>query len=221
MEYILFIIGFIVVIYAQYQITNVYHNTSNIKNSKLLSGQEVARKILDANGLESIYIVQIGGELTDHYDPGRNVIRLSSRVFQDDSIASLAVAAHECGHAIQKKEGYLFYRLRSALVPIVNLVSYLGYFVLIISLFAGITTYLLLGMIMLLATLVFQLVTLPVELDASKRGMEQIQKLSLIEDTEMNSVSQMLKAAAMTYVASLISTVLNLLRLLIMINRRD
>ncbi len=221
MEYILFIIGFIVVIYAQYQITNVYHNTSNIKNSKLLSGQEVARKILDANGLESIYIVQIGGELTDHYDPGRNVIRLSSRVFQDDSIASLAVAAHECGHAIQKKEGYLFYRLRSALVPIVNLVSYLGYFVLIISLFAGITTYLLLGMIMLLATLVFQLVTLPVELDASKRGMEQIQKLCLIEDTEMNSVSQMLKAAAMTYVASLISTVLNLLRLLIMINRRD
>ena len=187
----------------------------------MLSGQEVARKILDANGLESIYIVQIGGELTDHYDPGRNVIRLSSRVFQDDSIASLAVAAHECGHAIQKKEGYLFYRLRSALVPIVNLVSYLGYFVLIISLFAGITTYLLLGMIMLLATLVFQLVTLPVELDASKRGMEQIQKLSLIEDTEMNSVSQRLKAAAMTYVASLISTVLNLLRLLIMINRRD
>lgn len=221
MEYILFIIGFIVVIYAQYRITNVYHNTANIKNSKLLSGQEVARKILDANGLESIYIVQIGGELTDHYDPGRNVIRLSSRVFQDDSIASLAVAAHECGHAIQKKEGYLFYRLRSALVPIVNLVSYLGYFVLIISLFAGITTYLLLGMIMLLATLVFQLVTLPVELDASKRGMEQIQKLCLIEDTEMNSVSQMLKAAAMTYVASLISTVLNLLRLLIMINRRD
>ena len=221
MEYILFIIGFIVVIYAQYQITNVYHNTANIKNSKLLSGQEVARKILDANGLESIYIVQIGGELTDHYDPGRNVIRLSSRVFQDDSIASLAVAAHECGHAIQKKEGYLFYRLRSALVPIVNLVSYLGYFVLIISLFAGITTYLLLGMIMLLATLVFQLVTLPVELDASKRGMEQIQKLSLIEDTEMNSVSQMLKEAEMTYVESFISTLLNLLRLLIMINRRD
>ena len=221
MEIILFIIGIVVVIYAQSHIMKTYHETMRIRNEQMLSGQEIARKILDANGLEDIYVVQVSGELTDHYDPGRNVIRLSNHVFQDDSIASLAVAAHECGHAIQKKEGYLFYRLRSALVPVVNLVSYLGYFVIIISAFAGITAYLLLGMIMLLATLIFQLVTLPVEIDASKRGMEEIERLNLAKKEEMTNVSNMLKAAAMTYVASLASTILNLLRLIFMYRDRD
>lgn len=221
MEIILFILGIIVVVYAQSHIMKIYHETMRIRNEKMLSGQEVARKILDANGLEDIYVVQVSGELTDHYDPSRNVIRLSNHVFQDDSIASLAVAAHECGHVIQKKEGYLFYRLRSALVPVVNLVSYFGYFVIIISAFAGITAYLLLGMVMLLSTLIFQLVTLPVEIDASKRGMEEIERLNLAKQEEMTNVSNMLKAAAMTYVASLASTILNLLRLIFMYRDRD
>ncbi len=221
MEIILFILGIIVVVYAQSHIMKTYHETMRIRNEKMLSGQEVARKILDANGLEDIYVVQVSGELTDHYDPSRNVIRLSNHVFQDDSIASLAVAAHECGHAIQRKEGYLFYRLRSALVPVVNLVSYFGYFVIIISAFAGITAYLLLGMVMLLSTLIFQLVTLPVEIDASKRGMKEIEKLNLAKQEEMPNVANMLKAAAMTYVASLASTILNLLRLIFMYRDRD
>ena len=221
MEIILFILGIIVVVYAQSHIMKTYHETMRIRNEKMLSGQEVARKILDANGLEDIYVVQVSGELTDHYDPSRNVIRLSNHVFQDDSIASLAVAAHECGHVIQRKEGYLFYRLRSALVPVVNLVSYFGYFVIIISAFAGITAYLLLGMVMLLSTLIFQLVTLPVEIDASKRGMKEIEKLNLAKQEEMTNVANMLKAAAMTYVASLASTILNLLRLIFMYRNRD
>lgn len=221
MEIILFILGIIVVVYAQSHIMKTYHETMRIRNEKMLSGQEVARKILDANGLEDIYVVQVSGELTDHYDSSRNVIRLSNHVFQDDSIASLAVAAHECGHAIQRKEGYLFYRLRSALVPVVNLVSYFGYFVIIISAFAGITAYLLLGMVMLLSTLIFQLVTLPVEIDASKRGMKEIEKLNLAKQEEMPNVANMLKAAAMTYVASLASTILNLLRLIFMYRNRD
>ena len=221
MEIILFILGIIVVVYAQSHIMKTYHETMRIRNHKMLSGQEVARRILDTNGLEDIYVVQVSGELTDHYDPGRNVIRLSNHVFQDDSIASLAVAAHECGHAIQKKEGYLFYRLRSALVPVVNLVSYLGYFVIIISAFAGITAYLLLGILMLLATLIFQLVTLPVEIDASKRGMREIEKLNLAQKEEMPNIANMLKAAAMTYVASLASTILNLLRLIFIYQDRD
>jgi putative neutral zinc metallopeptidase len=221
LEIILFILGIIVVVYAQSHIMKTYHETMRIRNEKMLSGQEVARKILDANGLEDIYVVQVSGELTDHYDPSRNVIRLSNHVFQDDSIASLAVAAHECGHAIQRKEGYLFYRLRSALVPVVNLVSYFGYFVIIISAFAGITAYLLLGMVMLLSTLIFQLVTLPVEIDASKRGMKEIEKLNLAKQEEMPNVANMLKAAAMTYVASLASTILNLLRLIFMYRNRD
>lgn len=221
MEIILFILGIIVVVYAQSHIMKTYHETMRIRNEKMLSGQEVACKILDANGLEDIYVVQVSGELTDHYDPSRNVIRLSNHVFQDDSIASLAVAAHECGHAIQRKEGYLFYRLRSALVPVVNLVSYFGYFVIVISAFAGITAYLLLGMVMLLSTLIFQLVTLPVEIDASKRGMKEIEKLNLAKQEEMPNVANMLKAAAMTYVASLASTILNLLRLIFMYRDRD
>lgn len=221
MEIILFILGIIVVVYAQSHIMKTYHETMRIRNEKMLSGQEVARKILDANGLEDIYVVQVSGELTDHYDPSRNVIRLSNHVFQDDSIASLAVAAHECGHVIQRKEGYLFYRLRSALVPVVNLVSYFGYFVIIISAFAGITAYLLLGMVMLLSTLIFQLVTLPVEIDASKRGMKEIERLNLAKKEEMPNVANMLKAAAMTYVASLASTILNLLRLIFMYRDRD
>lgn len=221
MEIILFILGIIVVVYAQSHIMKTYHETMRIRNEKMLSGQEVARKILDANGLEDIYVVQVSGELTDHYDPSRNVIRLSNHVFQDDSIASLAVAAHECGHAIQRKEGYLFYRLRSALVPVVNLVSYFGYFVIVISAFAGITAYLLLGMVMLLSTLIFQLVTLPVEIDASKRGMKEIEKLNLAKQEEMPNVANMLKAAAMTYVASLASTILNLFRLIFMYRDRD
>ncbi len=221
MEIILFILGIIVVVYAQSHIMKTYHETMRIRNHKMLSGQEVARRILDTNGLEDIYVVQVSGELTDHYDPGRNVIRLSNHVFQDDSIASLAVAAHECGHAIQKKEGYLFYRLRSALVPVVNLVSYLGYFVIIISAFAGITAYLLLGILMLLATLIFQLVTLPVEIDASKRGMREIERLNLAQKEEMPNIANMLKAAAMTYVASLASTILNLLRLIFIYQDRD
>ena len=221
MEIILFILGIIVVVYAQSHIMKTYHETMRIRNHKMLSGQEVARRILDTNGLEDIYVVQVSGELTDHYDPGRNVIRLSNHVFQDDSIASLAVAAHECGHAIQKKEGYLFYRLRSALVQVVNLVSYLGYFVIIISAFAGITAYLLLGILMLLATLIFQLVTLPVEIDASKRGMKEIERLNLAQKEEMPNIANMLKAAAMTYVASLASTILNLLRLIFIYQDRD
>ncbi len=221
MEIILFILGIIVVVYAQSHIMKTYHETMRIRNHKMLSGQEVARRILDTNGLEDIYVVQVSGELTDHYDPGRNVIRLSNHVFQDDSIASLAVAAHECGHAIQKKEGYLFYRLRSALVPVVNLVSYLGYFVIIISAFAGITAYLLLGILMLLAILIFQLVTLPVEIDASKRGMREIERLNLAQKEEMPNIANMLKAAAMTYVASLASTILNLLRLIFIYQDQD
>jgi len=221
LELILFFAGIIIVIYAQSRIASTYKETKEITNQKQVSGQEVARKILDANGLEDIYVVEVRGELTDHYDPSRNVIRLSHTVFQDDSIASLAVAAHECGHAIQKKEGYFFFRLRSFLVPVVNLISYMGYFVIVISLFAGLTTYLFLGMIMLVCSLIFQLVTLPVEFDASKRGMKEIERLSLASKEEMNGVEKMLKVAAFTYVASFISTILNLLRLLIMYDDRN
>ena len=221
LTYGLLILAFIVVVAAQAKITSAYNKFKRVKSKGNLSGQEVARRILDENGLKDIYIVEIRGELTDHYDPSRKVVRLSHEVFHGTSIASLSVAAHECGHAIQDKVGYKMMRIRSALVPFVNFVTYLGYFGLIVSIFAGITGYIKLSILVLCATLLFQLVTLPVELDASKRALAQLKKLSLVDEEEQNSSKQMLQAAALTYVAALASTILNLLRLIIILDNRD
>ncbi len=215
------ILGFIIVIWAQININSNYKKFKEVKVKKGLSGQEVARKILDANGLENIHIVETQGELTDHYDPKRKVIRLSHTIFHEDSISSVGVAAHECGHAIQDKEGYTFMKIRSALVPFVNLVSYLGYFGLVISIIGGLTGYLKISILVLVATIIFQLVTLPVEFDASKRAKEQLIKLGIIDNDEHEQVSKVLSAAAMTYVAGLISNLLQLLRLIILLAGRD
>lgn len=218
---VLAIIGFVIVLFSQIRINSAYSRNKSITSKKGLSGQEVARMILDQNGLENIHVVETKGTLTDHYDPNRKVVRLSTEVFHGNSIASISVAAHECGHAIQDKDNYHFMRIRSALVPFVNFVSYLGYFAVIISLLAGITGYLMVGILILLATIVFQLVTLPVEFDASKRAEIQLEQLGLIATGEEADVKNMLGAAAMTYVASLISSVMNLLRLLIMFQDRN
>ncbi len=215
------ILAFIIVLWAQININSNYKKYKEIKVKKGLSGQEVARKILDANGLENIHIVETQGELTDHYDPKRKVVRLSHTIFHEDSISSVGVAAHECGHAIQDKEGYTFMRIRSALVPFVNFVSYLGYFGLLVSIIGGLTGYLKISILVLLATILFQLVTLPVEFDASKRAKEQLIKLGLIDSDEHEQVTKVLSAAAMTYVAGLISNLLQLLRLVILLNGRD
>ena len=215
------ILGFIIVLWAQFNVTGNYKKYKEYTVKSKLTGQEVARKILDANGLKDVYVVETKGELTDHYDPTRKVVRLSSAIFHEDSISSVGVAAHECGHAIQDKEGYTFMRIRSALVPFVNLVSYLGYFGLFISIFAGLTGYLKISILVLGVTILFQLVTLPVEFDASKRAKEQLISLGLIDDNEHEQVSKVLFAAAMTYVAGLISNLLQLLRLVLILNDRD
>lgn len=217
----LFIIGFIIVLYAQIKINSTYGKYRNIKLNKNITGQEVARMILDSNGMNNIHIVETQGELTDHYDPKRKVVRLSKQIFHDNAIASVAVAAHEVGHAIQDKEGYVFMKIRSILVPVVNFITYIGYIVAFISLLAGITGYLKISIIIILAALLFQLVTLPVEFDASKRGREQLVKLGIIDGSEEKGVKKMLDAAAFTYVASFISSLLNLLRLIIMLRDRD
>ncbi len=218
---LLSLIGFIIVFYAQIRVNNSYSKTSKIKTSKDLSGQEVARKILDSNGLDSVHIVEVQGKLTDHYDPSKKVLRLSHDVFHGCSIASVAVAAHECGHAIQDKDGYVFMRIRGFLVPVVNFVTYIGYFGIIISLIGGITGYLKLSLLILLAMVLFQLITLPVEFDASKRAKVELLKLDLIDKEEETNVKDMLTSAALTYVASLVSSILSVLRIIIMLGRRD
>lgn len=218
---ILAVIGFMIVLLAQFRINSAYSKNKAIASRKGISGQEVARMILDQNGLEDVHVVETKGTLTDHYDPNRKVVRLSTEIFHGTSIASISVAAHECGHAIQDKENYGFMRIRSALVPFVNLVSYLGYFAVIVSLLVGITGYLIIGILILLATILFQLVTLPVEFDASKRASIQLEQLQIVSVEEQEDVKDMLGAAAMTYVASLISSILNLLRLILMFQNRD
>lgn len=215
-------LGFIIVLLAQANINSSYNKNKMIKLNKNLTGQEIARKILDANGLNDIYIVSTSGELTDHYDQKRKVIRLSNDIFNGNTIAAAGVAAHECGHAIQDKDGYTFMKIRSFLAPIVNFVSYLGYLGLLVSLIGGITGYLKLSILILLASILFQLVTLPVEFDASKRAKEQLINLGLTDEEEKQNVSKVLTAAALTYVASLVSNLLQLLRLVIILgNRRD
>lgn len=218
---LLVVIGVILVLYAQIKINTTYSKYRRIRNIKGITGREVARIILEANGLSQINIYETNGNLTDHYNPTKKLIKLSSDIYDGTSIASVAVAAHECGHAIQDKENYSFFKIRSILVPVVNFISYLGYFGLIVSLFAGVTGYLKLSILILFATTLFQLVTLPVELDASKRAKEQLINLGLVSIEEENSVKKVLSAAAMTYIASLISSILNLLRLVLILGSRE
>ena len=217
---ILFIIPLVIILAAQALVSKTYDKYKIVKNKRGLTGFDVARKILDNNGLGSIKIVETKNYLGDHYDPRRRVIKLSSEVYHNDSIASLSIAAHECGHAIQHKNKYLFMLIRSFLVPIVNLTSKLGYVVLFIGFFASIFDLALIGLILLSGTLLFQLVTLPVEFDASNRAKKILRKEHAITDYELPKVSAMLNAAAMTYIASLLANLLEILRLFLMLSRR-
>lgn len=219
MEIFLYIIPFVLVLGAQAIVSGTYGKYKTIKNKKGLTGYDVARCILDENGLSDIFIVETRGTMSDHYDPRRRTVRLSSEVYHDATISAVAIAAHECGHVIQHKNKYGPMILRNAIVPIVNVASYIGYIVLIIGLFASIFNVAILGIILLSATLLFQLITLPVELDASKRAIAILESDKLIESAEKTSVKAMLSAAAFTYIASLLSNALEILRLFLMISR--
>lgn len=218
--WLLVIVGVILVIYAQAKVNLAYNKYKKIKCSKNINGAEAARLILKKNNLD-LYVVETPGEMSDHYDPSRKTVRLSPVVFRENTIASIAIAAHECGHAIQDKENYTFMRIRASLVPVVNLVSYAGYFAMIVSIFMGAMQYLMVGILMELATVVFQLVTLPVEFDASKRALKEIEELNLVSKEELDGAKKVLSAAAFTYVASALAALLQLLRLVIMYSNRD
>ena len=213
---LLSLIGFIIVIYAQIKVNLSYAKTSKIKSNKGLSGQEVARKILDSNGLNNIHIVEVQGKLTDHYDPSRKVLRLSHDVFNGDSIASVSVAAHECGHAIQYHENYMPIRVRNAIIPLCNVGNYLGWIAIMIGLALGSTKLAFLGFFLMCGILAFQIITLPVEINASKRGLAILQAQYLNEN-EYAGAWQMLYAAALTYVAGVCATLASMLRILFMI----
>lgn len=221
--YILVLIGLVITLIAQWLVNSNYNKYKKIQNNTKFTGRDVARKILDANGLMNVSVNEVSGSLTDHYDPTKKQVNLSTDIYRDSSVASLAVAAHECGHAIQDQIGYTFLKIRHSLVPTVNLCSKLGYVVIGIGFIFGFFEIAMIGFILLCAILLFQLVTLPVEFNASKRAMEELKKLELADNSSHNGVKKMLTAAAMTYVASLASTLLQLLRMLLIIlsRRRD
>lgn len=219
--YGLVILGAIITLVSQIILNSRYNKFKVIKTNKGLTGCEVARKILDENGLSDIYVTEVNGMLSDHYDPTRKVVRLSKDVFHGDTIASVAVAAHECGHAIQHKEGYFFIKLRGALVPFVNFASKFGYIAIFIGFLFSWMDLAWAGVGLLLAILIFQLVTLPTEFDASKRALKILEADGILEGEEVDGGKSMLTAAALTYVAGLATTILELLRLVLIIANND
>ena len=206
---------------AQFYITSTYNSYKKKNNTEKLSGFEVARKILDANGLEDIDIVSTSGTLSDHYDPSRRVVRLSNDNFNGESVAAMAVAAHECGHAIQHKEGYSLMKIRSMLVPVVNIATSLSYYIIVAGFLFQILNLVYIGIALTCMGLLFQIVTLPVEIDASKRAGVQLSSLGLALGNDSVGTKKVLTAAAMTYVAGVVSSALQVLRLILIYGRRD
>jgi len=219
---VLYLLVLIFPIIASINIDSTYNKYKRAKNKNKLSGFEVARKILDENGLKDMYIVEVKGNLTDHYDPSQKVVRLSSDIFHGETIAAAAVAAHECGHAIQDKENYTFMKIRAFLVPIVNFATNMAYILFLISILLQMVDMLMVSIVVVFLSLIFQVVTLPVEFDASKRALKQLNDLKLLDKEEHEGSEKVLKAAAFTYIASVLSAILNLVRLLIYSDsRRD
>ncbi len=220
-QIILFIAIITIPAIAQAFITISYKKYSEVQNGEKLSGFEVARKILDANNLKDMDIVSTPGTLTDHYDPSRKVVRLSTDNFNDDSVAAMAVAAHECGHAIQDKEGYFLLRLRSIIFPIVRIGTALSYIIIVVGCLLQFAGLIYAGIAFTGLGLLFQLVTLPVEINASKRAGEQLRKLGLVNTSDASGVKSVLVAAASTYLAGVLSSALQVLRIIIALNRRN
>lgn len=221
MDIIIIIITFIITLGAQAYINSTYKKLKKIEVASSLTGSEVARKILDKNGLSNVKVNPVGGILSDHYDPRSKVVNLSSEVFSGNSIASCAVAAHEVGHAIQDKNNYFFLKFRNSIVPIVNFASFAGYIAIVIGMFMASFGFIWLGIIMELIILLFQVVTLPVEFNASNRALKQLEELNIVSFSEKKKTKKMLVAAALTYVASVATAVLEILRLVLMVRRDD
>lgn len=223
-QYILYLLGILLAVIAQGWLSSTYSKYRAVANARGLSGVECARHILHRNGLDHIRVeMSRGGTLSDHYDPRAGVIRLSADIYQGTSIASLSVAAHECGHAIQHKENYAPLKIRDTMVPVVNLANQIGWVALFLGLvlFYRSSTLLMVGGIMLLVVLAFQLITLPVELNASSRALKILRADGMIMEQERPMASTMLKAAAFTYVASVLSTLLQILRVFLIAGSRD
>ena len=224
----LYLVYFAVIIliplWAQFKVKNTFSKYSRVPSSTYVRGAEVARQILNSNGLFNVSVEEGRGFLSDHYDPRTKTVRLSPENYHGHSIAAAAVAAHECGHAIQDSEGYAFLRFRHALVPVANIGSNFSWILIMIGIFAHLSGMLLLGIIFMAVAVLFQVITLPVEFNASNRAMGQVVSLGLVGNGEEREAKKVLNAAALTYVAAAAVAVLELLRLVLIftgMNRSD
>lgn len=218
--YGLVIIALLLSLAASFGVKGTFAKYSQVNNSRNMTGRDAARAILDRNGLYSTRIEHVAGDLTDHFDPRGNVIRLSDATYNSSSVAAVGVAAHEAGHAVQHAVGYRPIQLRNRVVPIANIGSTLSFPLFLLGLLLSIEPLALTGIIMFTAVLAFQLITLPVEFDASNRAIDVLYSTGMLSEVETKQASKVLKAAAMTYVAAVAATAIQLLRLVLLFNSR-
>lgn len=211
--YLMFILpALILMMIVQFYVKSAYNKWSKVRSRIGMTGAEAAERLIKTGGLYDVRVDRIRGTMTDHYDPKQKVLRLSEGVYNSNSVAALAISAHELGHAMQDKEGYFPLRLRSALVPAVNIGSYLGWILIIIGILLRITGIAWLGVLVFSAGTIFALATLPVELNASSRAKKLLlQSGIIVSREEMKGVNNVLNAAAWTYVAALLTAVMQLL----------
>ncbi len=220
--YVLVLIGAVLCMWASYRVNSVYNKYSHIRSASGMTGAEVAQRILDRNGVRDVRVEHVSGNLTDHYDPRTQTVNLSDAVYGSTSVAALGVAAHECGHVMQHESGYMPLKIRTALVPAANLGSQIGLPLVIIGLIFGLSnSFIAIGIWIFALAVLFQIVTLPVEFNASHRALAMLEEYGILGTDEVEASRKVLGAAAMTYVAAAASAVLQLLRLIMLGRRRD
>ncbi len=217
--WILLIPAMILSMWAQANVNGTFKKYSKVGNRFGYTGAEVARRILDMNGLYSVKIERVNGNLTDHFDPRTNVVRLSETTYDSTSVGAIGVAAHEVGHAVQHATGYTAIKIRNAIVPAVNICNMLSMPILILGLFLS-YTLVDLGIILFSATVLFQLITLPVEFNASSRAIKTLEGQNLLTADETAGAKKVLNAAALTYVAAAFSAIMSLLRIILIFGNR-
>lgn len=212
-RYLMFMLpAFVLMLVVQWYVKSAYTRWSQVRARSGISGAQAAQRLIQSGGLYDVSVEGVQGHLTDHYDPKQKVLRLSQGVFQSNSVAALAIAAHELGHAVQDHEGYFALRFRSAIVPVVNVGSYLGWILIFAGMLLQLSGIAWLGVAIFSGGALFALATLPVELNASARARELLSTSGLISgEDEMRGVNNVLNAAALTYVAALVAAVLQLL----------
>jgi Zn-dependent membrane protease YugP len=218
--YILVIIAGILCLWASYRVSSVYKKYARVRSMSGMTGAQAAMEILRRNGITDVVVQHVPGELTDHYDPRSKVVNLSDSVYGSNSVAAVGVAAHECGHVLQHHTGYLPLQIRTAIVPAANIGSKAGVPLIILGMFLSFSPLISIGIWVFSLAVAFQLVTLPVEFNASRRALVMLEEYGILGDDEVRDSRKVLSAAAMTYVASAASAVLQLLRLVLLNGRR-